>query len=103
MPGSLWSRIAELPLQVDSYHLVGLELATNSGFVRQTTEVCLVGADHQGRGEDVVWSGPLQDAFQARGAHLPLAGTYTLAEFSAHLGSLDLAPDPMPDAAWLGY
>lgn len=101
--GSLWSRIAELPLQVDSYHLVGLELATNSGFVRQTTEVCLTGAGHQGRGEDVVWAGGLQDKFQARGGHLDLAGTFTMAEFSARLGRLELAPDPMPDSAWRGY
>ena len=100
---SLWRRVTDLPLQVDAYSLEGLQLETNSGFQRQTTEVWLEGAEATGRGEDVSWSANAQIAFRRRGASLPLAGHYTLGEFCANLDCLDLYPEPVPDPSWRHY
>ena len=42
------------------------------------------------------------DVLQASGPSLPLAGTYTLASFSAHLAALDLFPDRLRHFGFLG-
>ena len=59
-----------------------------------TTEIELHGGGEVGVGEDVTYDGLDHVAFQAEGAALPLAGSYTLESFFAKLDELDLWPSP---------
>ena len=100
---SLWDRVRELPLEVEGYRLHGLELKTNSGYRRLTSEICLAGAGHEGRGEEVLWDGALQEALRERGGYLDLAGEFSMQTFSERLDGLELSPDPPPILDWLPY
>jgi L-alanine-DL-glutamate epimerase-like enolase superfamily enzyme len=88
-----WERVADLELEIDDYALEGLELQFSPEFVRKTTVIRLHGGGVEGVGEDVVYSAANQDTQQQRGPVLPLAGRYTLADFSAQLPTLELFPD----------
>jgi L-alanine-DL-glutamate epimerase-like enolase superfamily enzyme len=87
---SLYDSVRELPLVVDGYALEGHEYTISSEFTRKTTVVRLAGGDEEGLGEDVTYDAPEHDAQQARGAVLPLAGSWTLDSFSRHLDTLPL-------------
>lgn len=100
---TLWNRVLDLPLHVEAYSLEGLELVTNTGFHRMTTEVSLHGRGLVGRGEEIAWGAQTQLSFRERGACLPLTGTETLGEFCQLLDTQELSPDPVPDAAWRDY
>lgn len=100
---SPWERVRQLPLRVEAYELEGLELVTNSSYRRLTTIVHLAGQGQEGLGEELNWDPGLQEKFRNRGGHLPLAGEYTLASFSAHLGDLELSPDPPPIDSWRDF
>ena len=91
-----WDLLAGLEVVIDDYGMEGRARAFASGFERLTTTFVLRGGGEEGRGEDVCYTPDLQRAQQQRGPHLPLAGTFTLAEFSAHLETLDLFPDGGP-------
>ena len=86
--------IRELPLEIDGYELNGLELEYTPEFVRQTTVIELRGGGESGAGEDVTYDGLDHVAFQAEGRDLPLAGSWTLESFFAHLDELELWPSP---------
>ncbi|MFT7484274.1 MAG: hypothetical protein ACI9F9_000114 [Candidatus Paceibacteria bacterium] len=101
--GALWARVKNLELQVEGYHLSPMELVTNTGFRRLTTEVCLQGGGFTGKGEEVAWGAEHQQAFRDRGSNLSLEGTQTLGEFSERLDGMELSPDSPPDKAWLDY
>jgi hypothetical protein len=90
MAGSLWKRLAELPLEVDGYELERLEKPVTRGFTRVTTVVHLHGGGEKGLGEDVTWYAEHHDREQAAGSVLPLAGSWTLESYS---GALEM-PDP---------
>jgi hypothetical protein len=81
---------AGLPLEIDSYRLERLEKPVTRGFTRVTTIVHLSGGGEEGLGEDVTWYAEHHDREQAAGGVLPLAGSWTLASFSAALEM----PDP---------
>jgi hypothetical protein len=91
---STYERLADLPLEVDSYELEGQELAVSSEFTRLSTLVRLRGGGEEGVGEDVTYDGLDHVALQEAGPTLPLAGSWTLDSFSGHLGELDLFPSP---------
>jgi hypothetical protein len=92
---STWERVAQLPVEIESHELEGLELAFSEEFVRMTTLIKLRGGGHEGIGEDVVYDGLDHVALQAEGGKLPLAGSYTLESFSAALDdTIDLWPSP---------
>lgn len=91
-------KLAHLPLQVEGYVLDPRKLSTSAGWLRRTTVVRLRGGGVEGRGEDVTYDGDNQLVFQKR-ADLPVAGTYTLAEFSQHLDGLELFTDEPTDPA----
>jgi len=99
---SSWSRLAGLPLIVDSLRVDPLEVQVASGWKRLSTVYRLAGAGHEGVGEDVTYEAPDQTAFRARWAAVAgaadaggLAGRWDLAGFSARLE--ELAPDqPAP-------
>ena len=89
-----YERIAELPLEIESYALDPLELAFGEDFTRYTTLIRLSGGGHEGIGEDVTYDGLDHVAFQSEGTGLPLAGSYSLDSFSARLEGLELWQTP---------
>ena len=86
----IWSRLAGVPLTIESYSLERLEKPVTRGFTRVTTLVHLRGGGERGVGEDVTWYAEHHDREQAAGPVLPLAGSWTLESFSAALEM----PDP---------
>src|ERR687888_453328 len=103
MAESLWKRIAELLLAIESFELERLELDVSPEFKRVTTVVHLHGAGQEGLGEDVTYGAPEQDAFQREGPGLPLAGSRTLGEFSRLLDTLELFPEEPAMPAYRDY
>ena len=91
---SLWPRLAELPLVVESCEYDRLHAVLAHEFQRVTTHVRLVGAGAYGLGEDV--SVHIEDGTSLHEAQptLPLAGEWTLAGFCEHLATLDPWPKP---------
>jgi hypothetical protein len=94
---ALYDRLADLPLTVDGYELRRLESETSSDFDRVTTVWTLHGDGASGSGEDVTYETADHDALLDADREFPLAGEYTFAEFSAHVGDLDLFPTAPPD------
>ena len=77
---SLYDRVRDLPLEIESYELEGLELQARADFLRKTTVVHFRGAGEEGIGEDVTYHGEEHDKLQARGADLPHLGEQPLFE-----------------------
>jgi hypothetical protein len=99
---STYARLADLPLTVESYELEGLQLDVSSEFTRKSTLIRLRGGGEEGVGEDVTYDAVDHETLQAAGAHQPLAGSYTLDEFAAHVGALELFdPEPQRDVSRL--
>ncbi|MGH2888338.1 MAG: hypothetical protein ACRDNJ_01790 [Solirubrobacteraceae bacterium] len=89
---STFDLLADLPLEVESYELEGLQANVSSGFERLSTVVRLRGGGFDGVGEDVVYDAADHVAMQRAGAMQPLAGSYALAEFCELIDRLDLFP-----------
>jgi hypothetical protein len=87
-----YDRVANLAVEIESYELEGLEHRISDEFTRKTTVIRLRGGGHEGIGEDVTYSPEDQEALQAEGATLPLAGSHTIDSFSKLLGRLSLFP-----------
>jgi len=87
-----WDRLAELPLEIDSYALEPLEAHPSPDFTRLSTVVRFQGGGTDGVGEDVTYEGLDQIALQDAGAEHDLAGSHTLASFCERIGELDLFP-----------
>jgi L-alanine-DL-glutamate epimerase-like enolase superfamily enzyme len=100
---STWTLVSQLPLEVEDYGLQRLDSPVASGFVRSTTVIALHGLGHDGLGEDVTYENEDHDALNAAGATLPLAGSWTLEGFSAHLAGLDLFPAPPHAEVYRNY
>ncbi|HXV56663.1 MAG TPA: hypothetical protein VD704_02250 [Gaiellaceae bacterium] len=98
-----YDSVRDLPLEIESYELEGLEATAGEDFRRLTTVVKLRGGGHEGVGEDVTYSGEDQEALQAEGPTLPLAGSHTLDSFSQLLGRLALFPSGPGMDAFLDY
>src|SRR4051794_29848674 len=93
MTESLWPRIADLPLVIESHALE--TLAAPAPADRVTFLVRLRGGGAEGLGEEV--GGRMADengAFLAAAPALPLAGEGTVAAFTDHVAGLDLWPEP---------
>jgi hypothetical protein len=91
---STYDRVAELPLEIESYEHEGIDLDVTSDFTRLTTLVKLQGGGQEGVGEDVTYDALDHIALRDEGPALPLAGSYTLDSFSERLEELDLFPAP---------
>jgi hypothetical protein len=91
---SLWPRLAELTLVVESCEYDRLHAVLAHEFQRVTTHVRLLGAGASGLGEDV--SVHVEDGTSLHETQpaLPLAGEWTLAGFCEHLATLDPWPKP---------
>ena len=92
--GSFWSRLAELPLVVESCEYDRLHAVLAHEFQRVTTEVRLAGAGADGLGEDVSVHVEDGTSLHETRPSLPLAGEWTLAGFCDHLATLELWPAP---------
>ena len=91
---SLWPRLAELPLVVESCEYDRLHAVLAHEFQRVTTHVRLGGAGADGLGEDVsLMEEDGTSLHEARPA-LGLEGEWTLASFSDHLATLELFVKP---------
>jgi hypothetical protein len=98
-----YDRLAELPVEIQSYDLERLEQPVSSEFTRVTTVIRLRGGGEEGVGEDVTYSAEDQDA-QQKGPRLPLsAAPRTLDDFSHFLDELDLFPSGPALPAFLDY
>jgi L-alanine-DL-glutamate epimerase-like enolase superfamily enzyme len=86
--------IRDLPLVIDAYELEGLEAEVSSEFTRLSTVIHMLGAGHEGVGEDVTYDQLDHIALQDAGPVQPLAGEWTIGSFSDHLDTLDLFPAP---------
>jgi L-alanine-DL-glutamate epimerase-like enolase superfamily enzyme len=91
---STYERVADLPLEVESYELDRRELAVAPEFTRLTTVIRLRGGGEEGVGEDVTYDPLDHIALSDAGTTLALAGSHTLDSFAQLLGSLDLFPAP---------
>jgi L-alanine-DL-glutamate epimerase-like enolase superfamily enzyme len=99
---STYAKLADLPVQIDSYDLAPLQRDVSSDFTRLSTVIAMRGAGHEGAGEDVTYDALDHVALQEAGPNLPLAGRWTLAELGAKLAELDLFPaEPVRDVSRL--
>ncbi len=94
MLASDYHRLAELPVHVERIELERRELVVSSGFVRVSTIVHLLGAGHEGLGEDVTYEAVDQDLFQASGLKGTWAHEASLDAFSRRLDDVSLFPEP---------
>ncbi|MGI8632746.1 MAG: hypothetical protein ACR2NA_09425 [Solirubrobacterales bacterium] len=88
----LWNTISELPVEIESYELEGLEREVSSDFTRMSTLIHLHGGGQTGSGEDVTYDALDHVALQDAGPTLELSGRRTLGELCAMLGDLNLFP-----------
>jgi hypothetical protein len=77
-----YDSVRDLPLEIESWELEGLELSTQAGWTRRTTVIRLRGAGHEGVGEDVTYEEEHQLDLQRDGLGLPVEGQHTIASFS---------------------
>ncbi|MCO5316289.1 MAG: hypothetical protein M9938_09030 [Solirubrobacterales bacterium] len=89
-----WDRVADLPLDIESYELEGLSFSPNPDFERLSTVIRISGGGETGLGEDITYEGLDQIALQDAGSTLDLTGPKTVGEFCELTGSLDLFPTP---------
>jgi hypothetical protein len=82
----MWERLAGLPLEVEGYTFERL-----SAGERDIALLRLAGGGLEGCGEEI---GLEHDALIASAGTLPLAGTWTLESFCAHLATLEQWPEP---------
>ncbi len=83
-----YSLVSALPVAVDGYELEGLRQPVSSDFVRHTTVIRLRGGGEEGVGEDVTYDADDQQAFQAAGPVLDLAGEHTLESLAVRFEGL---------------
>jgi L-alanine-DL-glutamate epimerase-like enolase superfamily enzyme len=92
--GSLWPRLASLPLVIETCEYERMRAVLAYDFERFTTHVRLVGAGVDGLGEDVSVSREDGTTLHETRPALALAGEWTLAGFCEHLATLELWPEP---------
>ena len=93
---SVWERLAELPIKVESYELTGHDREFGD-FTRPSTLVHLKGDGQEGLGEDVVYVDLDHFAHRDAGPVHDLTGPKTLGEFCELAGELDLFQAAKPE------
>ncbi len=91
---STFERVAELPVQIDSYAFEGLSFQPSPEFERLTTVIQLFSDGLAGNGEDITYEALDAIALQDAGPVHDLSGPRTIAEFCELMDSLDLFPSP---------
>ncbi len=87
-----FDRLSDLPVEIDSYELQGLEAQVSSAFTRLSTVIRLRGAGEEGVGEDVTYDALDHIALRDAGPVHDLSGSRSLAEYSELVDGLDLFP-----------
>jgi len=100
---ALYDTVRDLPFVVGRYELEGHEYVVGPTFTRKTTVIRLRGGGEEGLGEDVTYDAAEQEAQQARGPVLALAGEWTIDSFSRQLDSLPLFGQPPERDAYVDY
>jgi L-alanine-DL-glutamate epimerase-like enolase superfamily enzyme len=93
---SLYDRLAELEVRVDSYDLEDRDRQFGD-FTRGSTVIHLRGDGHEGIGEDVVYTVLDHIAHRDAGPVHDLSGPRTLGELCQLIGELDLFPGAPPE------
>jgi L-alanine-DL-glutamate epimerase-like enolase superfamily enzyme len=93
---STYDRLAELPIEIDSYELEDRDREYGD-FTRPSTIIHLHGGGQEGLGEDVVYDVLDHIAHRDAGPVLDLSGPSALGELCELLGELDLFPDAPPE------
>jgi hypothetical protein len=91
---ALFDKLADLPIEVETYELEGLERDVSSDFTRLSTVIHLHGKGEEGVGEDVVYDALDHIALQETGPVHDLTGPRTLGEFCDLIHELELFPTP---------
>lgn len=91
---STYERVAELPVEIDSYVMEGLSIKPSPDFERLTTVIQMLSEGLAGNGEDITYEGLDAIALQDAGPVHDLSGPRTIGEFCDLVGSLDLFPSP---------
>jgi hypothetical protein len=91
---STYERVAELPVEIDSYVLEGLGIQPSPEFERLTTVIQVLSDGLVGNGEDITYEGLDAIALQDAGPVHNLSGPRTIGEFCELVGGLDLFPTP---------
>ena len=89
---STFSRVAGLPVEIESVEFTPMVRDTSSGFTKITTVVRLRGRGEEGFGEDVTWDQIDHIEFLRHPMPCRLDGRWELDELSAVLGEIDLFP-----------
>jgi hypothetical protein len=89
---STFDRLADLPVELESYTLEPLEAEVSSDFTRLSTVIRFRGGGEEGAGEDVTYDALDHVALQEAGPVHELAGRFTVAEAFERIGGLDLFP-----------
>jgi hypothetical protein len=99
--GSIYGRVARLPLQVERCELLPLVRETSSGFTKVSIIVRLTGGGQQGEGEDITWDQIDQIELLRGGSQLTwLHGRRRFDDFSTLLGLANLFPaEPIRESA----
>ncbi|MFM9127909.1 MAG: hypothetical protein ACKOTA_10240, partial [Solirubrobacterales bacterium] len=87
-----FSRISDLPVEIEAVAVAGLAADVSAGFHRQTTVISMAGGGEEGLGEDVAYDGEDHDALQAWQERPDLTGTFPIESFCDLDESLDLLP-----------
>jgi hypothetical protein len=90
---SLYDRLADLPLRIESYELTAHDREYGE-FTRGSTVIHLRGDDQEGIGEDVVYTVLDHISHRDAGPIHDFSGLRTLGEFCDRIGELDLFPTP---------
>jgi L-alanine-DL-glutamate epimerase-like enolase superfamily enzyme len=96
MAESTFDRLAQLPIQVESYDLEDNDREFSPEFTRGSTIIHLRGGGEEGLGEDVIYEVLDHIAMRDAGPVLDLTGPSTLGELCGLLGELDLFGDAPP-------
>jgi len=91
---STFERVAELPVEIDSYVMEGLSIKPSPDFERLTTVIQMLSEGLAGNGEDITYEGLDAIALQDAGPVHDLSGPRTIGEFCDLVGGLDLFPSP---------
>jgi L-alanine-DL-glutamate epimerase-like enolase superfamily enzyme len=91
---STYERVAELPVEIESWSMEGLAIRPAPDFERLTTVIRIEGGGLTGQGEDITYEALDQIALQDAGPIHDLTGAKTVGEFCDLIGSLDLFPSP---------
>ena len=83
-----WPTLSELPLVIERCEYGRLDPGDGYGDAHSTRLVRLIGAGHEGRGEDITLF------LSEQAPDLALAGEWTLGDFCAHLATLEQWPEP---------